>query len=389
MPEIRLLMLASTFCIAAMMAFVAVIGPVARELGLSEWQAGLTVTFSGVLWMLLSRAWGRASDRFGRKPILMIGVAGVGLSYLLLAVYIDFSLSSPPVLWLSVVVLMLCRGLTGAFYASVPTAGAALIADRVEPRQRAGYMARMGAAAGMGMVLGPALSGVLAEFGLAVPIYVFALLPLLALVVLWRGLPSVPGVAKSDGPQPRWLDRRLRLPMLAAFAANSCVVIAQLCVGFLAIDRLGLGSEAGAKVAGYALAGVGVSLISVQILVTRLKGVAPQRLMLIGALISACGFASVMAVSSVAWLIGCYCVMAGGLALVFPSFQALAANAVGPEEQGVAAGTVSSVQGLAMILAPLVATTLYGIGPTLPYALASALLLSLALGVALWGYRRP
>ncbi|KAG1068397.1 hypothetical protein G6F60_015093 [Rhizopus arrhizus] len=66
----------------AMMSFVAVIGPVVRMLGLSEWHAGLSVTAAGVLWMLAARPWGQLSDRIGRKRVLMLamsGAAGTGV----------------------------------------------------------------------------------------------------------------------------------------------------------------------------------------------------------------------------------------------------------------------------------------------------------------------
>jgi predicted MFS family arabinose efflux permease len=80
--DLRPLLFASMACTMAMMAFVAVIGPVARVLGLQPWQAGLTVTVSGALWMLLARVWGAASDVHGRRPMLLRGVAGVCLSRL-------------------------------------------------------------------------------------------------------------------------------------------------------------------------------------------------------------------------------------------------------------------------------------------------------------------
>ena len=78
------LLFANMACTMAMMAFVAVVGPVARALGLAPWQAGLSVTVSGALWMLLARVWGAASDRRGRRPVLLFGVGGVFVAYLLM-----------------------------------------------------------------------------------------------------------------------------------------------------------------------------------------------------------------------------------------------------------------------------------------------------------------
>ena len=83
-------------CTMAMMAFVAVVAPVARVLGLQPWQAGATVTVSGALWMLLARVWGTASDRRGRRPVLLLGVAGVCVSYAAMCLAIDASLRVLP-----------------------------------------------------------------------------------------------------------------------------------------------------------------------------------------------------------------------------------------------------------------------------------------------------
>jgi MFS transporter, DHA1 family, tetracycline resistance protein len=94
--DLKPLLFASMACTMAMMAFVAVVGPVARLLGLMPWQAGITVTVSGALWMLLARAWGAASDRRGRRPVLLFGVAGVCVAYAAMCVAIDGALRLRP-----------------------------------------------------------------------------------------------------------------------------------------------------------------------------------------------------------------------------------------------------------------------------------------------------
>ena len=78
--EAEKLMLVNVLCVSAMMAFLAVVGPIIRALNMQEWHAGLTVSLGGILWVLLSRYWGKKSDIVGRKPILLIGVFGVAIS---------------------------------------------------------------------------------------------------------------------------------------------------------------------------------------------------------------------------------------------------------------------------------------------------------------------
>ncbi|WP_313341164.1 MFS transporter [Stenotrophomonas sp.] len=372
----------------AMMAFVAVIGPVVRLLGLSEWAAGLSVTAAGVLWMLSARRWGAPSDRIGRRRVLLIALAAYALIYIALAVFVDTALQSPPALWVSVLALVGLRALVGLFYAAVPPTAAALVADEAAPGQRAADMAKLGTANAVGMVVGPAAAGWVAFHHLALTLYVAALLPVLALLVIaWRLPATAPAVAPGSAARPRlaWFDPRLRLPVMAVFAGMISVTTAQVTVGFFAIDRLGLAPAEGARMAGLALTAVGVGLIVAQLLVMKLKGVPPQRWIAIGALIAGAGFAAV-ALVHVPWqLLATYAVAAFGMGFVFPSFQALAADSVEAHEQGAAAGAVASVQGLGMVIGPMLGTLLYRAAPGAPYLLVGGVLGALALAASLHG----
>jgi MFS transporter, DHA1 family, tetracycline resistance protein len=172
----------------------------------------------------------------------------------------------------------------------------------------------------------------------------------------------------------------LRWPMTVAFVAMFGVSIAQITVGFFAIDRLSLAPQAAARVAGLALTMVGVALIATQLLVRRLDW-APQRMIRIGALVGAIGFGSVMIVSATWMLMASFFVAAAGMGCVFPAFSAMASNAVDAREQGAAAGSVGAAQGLGIVLGPMAGTLLYETGPAAPYLLAAALLLIIALAL--------
>ncbi|MDY0981837.1 MFS transporter [Stenotrophomonas sp. CFBP8994] len=374
----------------AMMAFVAVIGPVVRLLGLSEWHAGLSVTAAGVLWMLSAPRWGALSDRIGRRRVLLIALAAYAVVYIVMAVFVDTALQAPPAVWLSVLVLVGTRALVGLFYAAVPPTAAALVADEAAPGQRAGAMAKLGSANALGMVIGPAAAGWVAFHDLALTLYVAALLPVLALLVIaWR-LPSAPPpAAPTNGPRAAlaWYDPRLRLPVMAVFAAMISVTIAQVTVGFFAIDRLQLAPAAGARMAGLALTAVGVGLIVAQVLVMTFKTMPPRRWIALGAVISGIGFSSVALVQAPWQLLATYALAAFGMGFVFPSFQALAADSVQAHEQGAAAGAVASVQGLGMVIGPMVGTLLYRAAPSAPYLLVGLVLLGLAVAATLDGRR--
>lgn len=365
----------------AMMAFVAVVGPIVRQLALPEWVAGLAVTAGGVLWMLMARWWGGVGDRRGRKPVMLIGLSAFALVYWALALGMDLALRERIGAMAAMALLVASRALIGAFYAAVPPTAAAFIADHTPPAERPAAMARLGSANALGMVLGPAAAGWLAGHDLIWALYAAALLPVIALAVIWLALPGGPPAAakRPPGAQPmRLLDTRLRPAALTGFAAMGSVSIAQVLVGFFAIDRLGLPVDQGARVAGLALTCVGITLIVSQQFVMRLKTVPLARWIALGALIAGCGFAGVAAVQSQAMLLACYATMAFGMGLIFPNFQAMAANAVQPHEQGAAAGTLSAAQGLGMVLGPIAGTLLYRLSHALPYLLVGAGLWALA-----------
>ncbi len=391
-PGLPALVFAALAGTMAMMSFVAVVGPVVRLLGLSEWHAGLSVTAAGVLWMLSARRWGGLSDRIGRKRVLLIALLAYALIYIVMAVFVDTALRSPPAVWFSVLALVGTRALVGLFYAAVPPTAAALVADAAPPGERAGVMAKLGSANALGMVIGPAAAGWVAYQNLSLTLYVAALLPLLALGAVAWGLPSAAApTAAADRPRSTlaWHDARLRLPVLAVFLAMISVTIAQVTVGFFAIDRLQLSPADGARMAGLALTAVGVGLILAQIGVMKLKGVPPRRWIAVGALISGIGFASVALVQAPWQLLATYAVAAFGMGFVFPSFQALAADSVDAHEQGAAAGAVASVQGFGMVIGPMVGTLLYRVAPPLPYLLVGVLLLALSVAAALHAGRAP
>lgn len=378
--SLRALLVANAACTMAMMAFIALVGPIARVLRLPPWQAGVAVTVGGVLWMLLSRPWGMASDRRGRRTVLLAGVGGVALSYGAMCAVLLVSLDTRPAVALVFAGLLLTRGAVGAFYAAIPSTSQALIADRVPPEHRTGTMASLGAANAVGMVLGPALAALLSQDSLSLPLYATAVLPLIAFAVLWRALPRQERRAPGMSMAPSLADPRLRRPMAVAFVAMFCVAIGQITVGFFAIDQLGLAPEPAARAAGAALTLVGVGLIVSQMAVRKLGSSSPLRLIRWGAGVAAAGFGATALVGTAPLLAVCYFVAAAGMGWVFPAFASLAANAVDAHEQGAAAGSVGAAQGLGIVLGPLAGTLLYGVAPGMPYLLVALLLA----GVALW-----
>ncbi len=217
--DLRPLMFETFVCTLAVMSFVALVGPLARKLGLAPWQAGAAVTVGGIAWMLAARPWGIASDRHGRRRILLGGLAGFALSYGSLCLFIVLALHWTLPTLLAFAGIVLLRGLAGGFYAAVPACTAALVADHVEAQRRAAALAGLGAASAIGMVIGPGLAGLLATHGLVLPLLVTGALPLVALLaaLLAWWIPALPGrrgllalastLALGAGLYAAWDDR--------------------------------------------------------------------------------------------------------------------------------------------------------------------------------------
>jgi len=358
-----------------MMGFVALAGPLAAALGLTAGQIGLSAMAGGLGWVLAARAWGRAADRLGRRMVLMAGVAGFALFYLALCAVAQAGVAGALTATGVLAGLSAARFAMGLSYAAVPAGANALIADRFAPESRAGAMGRLGAAQASGLLLGPAFVALTAGPSPVWPLFVLALMPLPVLALLALRLPA-DRPAGGGGPLPALplTDPRLRVPALAALTAMTAVGIAQIVVGFLALDRLGLPGPTATRLAGGALAAVGVALIVAQVMVGRL-GWPPARLIAAGGLIAAAGFAASALAGTGATLVAGYALAGFGAGWVFPAISALAANAVGPQEQGRVAGSVSTAVGLGAMLGPALGGITYGLGDIWPLLIGAALLL--------------
>jgi len=153
------------------------------EFGASGQELGLLMAIYALMQLIFSPMWGELSDRYGRRPIILLGLIGNGLSMLLMGLASE--------LWM----LFAARVLSGLLAsATLPTAYA-YVGDSTSEEDRGGGMGIMGAAMGVGMVIGPGFSGLLAEYSLSLPFFVGAILSLGAIAVVYFFLPESLGLA--------------------------------------------------------------------------------------------------------------------------------------------------------------------------------------------------
>ena len=156
--------------------------------GASGSELGLLMATFAAMQFLFAPLWGQLSDRHGRKGVLMIGILGYAVSQLL------FGLSTE--LWM----LFASRALAGILSAATLPTAMAYIGDSTSDEDRGGGMGMLGAAMGVGMVLGPGLGGWLATQSLSLPFFIAAGLSALMLPFVWLALPeSLPKEARTQG----------------------------------------------------------------------------------------------------------------------------------------------------------------------------------------------
>src|ERR1700731_328374 len=160
----------------------------AQRFQATEWQIGILLASYSFMQFLASPVLGWFSDRYGRKPVLLCSLIGSATGYILMANAA------------SLAVLFLARILAGVAGASVGTASA-YIADITPPENRSKRMGLIGAAFGIGFVLGPAIGGILSQWSVIAPFWFAAVLSILNAVLMWIMLPEPERhAARERGP---------------------------------------------------------------------------------------------------------------------------------------------------------------------------------------------
>lgn len=325
-------------------------GDVAR----AAWFVGAFATLWAAMQFIFSPIIGALSDRFGRRKVILLSNLGLGLDYMLMAV-------APTLGWLFV-----GRLISGITSASYPTAGA-YIADVTPPAERAGKFGMLGAAFGLGFIVGPAVGGLLGSIDLRLPFWVAAGLSLAntayGYFILPESLP--PGRRKPFSLKNAHVFGSFRLlrshPEL--FGLASALFVMGLAHEALpntfvlyADQRYGWSeSQVGLALAGIGISSVIVSMLLVKPLVHRLG---ERRAALFGLSCGIGGFVTFgLAPMGSVFLIGIALVALWGVAN--PSFQSLMSRRIDASEQGQLQGALGSIRAVTGMVGPLVFTQVF------------------------------
>jgi DHA1 family tetracycline resistance protein-like MFS transporter len=308
----------------------------------------LGVTYA-VVQFLTGPLMGNLGDRFGRRPVLLGALAGYAADYALIGF-------APSLGWLFV-----GRALAGLFGASFGPAGAA-IADMSTPDERARYFGMIGGAFGIGFVVGPAIGGLLGEFGPRAPFHAAAALAALNLLF---GLFLFPETLERENRRPFSLARanpigalfalgKLHgvLPLsLAAFFWQVAAMIYPVTWAFFAIAAFGWTPG----IIGGSLAAVGLLMAFGQIVVVGpiVKRIGERASVLLGISAAIAQFACYMVIRD-GWMVFPVMLLQPIQSLVFPSMNGLMSRKVPADAQGELQGFNGSVAAIAAIVAPAI-----------------------------------
>ncbi len=320
----------------------------------AAWWGGLLQTSFAAMLFLFSPLIGNLSDRFGRKPVLVLSLLMLGVDYAITGL-------APTIGWLFIGRIL--SGMAGAAY----TTANAYIADVSPPEKRAANFGLTGAAFGIGFVVGPAIGGLLGQYGVRLPFFVAAGLAvanaLFGLVVMKESLPP---------------EKRRKFEFWRANPVGSLIAIRRhpAVLGFVGVFVLmRLAHDANPVIwsyyvylkfhwttaqLGYALAFLGIVMAFVFGFLTRIliPKIGEARAAYIGLMAGAIGFAG-YGFATQGWMMYPWMLVWSLMGLAMPAINGIISKQVPSNEQGEVQGALASVGGITSIVAPVLLTNVF------------------------------
>ena len=374
------LLLGSVFLIyLGQMTLNPIIAPLSREVGLAEWQVGATISTAAVMVVLTSQFWGRRSQSWGRKPVLVASFGLAAVTMILFAALAWLGMAGLVTGTALFALFVALRGVGfGTAIAAIPPTAQAYIADvTTDEAARVKGMAGIGAVQGVAMIGGAVTGGALSAFGLLTPLFAVPVLLVAGLGLIAFRLRREPRHELIESPaRVSPFDPRVWPFLVAGFGMFTALGFIQVITGFIVQDRLHLDASTTGLVTGGALLAAGIGMILAQSVVVPRSGWTPPTLLRVGGVTTLAGFLVLIPDSGPVLLLAALALIGLGLGIAMPGYTAGATLLVTREEQGGLAGVIGATNGLTFVVAPTAGTALYGVAAPLP-VIAGAVMMAL------------
>jgi len=325
---------------------------------------GILAATYAAMQFIFSPLIGSLSDRFGRRPVLLVALFGSGIDYFIGAM--------APSLW----VLFVTRAVSGISGATVPVCSA-YIADVTTPEKRAAGYGLIGAAFGLGFVFGPLIGGVLGDDQIVLPLvgrgdirYPYIAAGILTMLNWLYGYFVVPESLPRDKRRPfswsksnplgaiRWLTHH---PVVLTLAAALFLLnVAQFGLHTTWVLSMQARFHWTTTQVGWSLFTVGISAAIVQgLLARKIVPALGERVCLVGGIILGVLAFIAYGAATHGWMIYAFIAIASIGGVAGPAAQAITSKAIGPTEQGLLQGALGSLTSVAGVIGPLIATGVF------------------------------
>lgn len=354
--------------------------PLARDLGLSEIQTSSIFAISAMAWALTSAYWGRASDKYGRRNIAILGLLGYAISLIALITplfLVEQNLLSVTLLFPALVLGRLINGLVGS---ATRPASFAYVADTSSEEKRTVKFARLESSFLLGTVAGPLLGGFLFLISNETPFYLFSLFALIAALGIYRELKPVNKIKVKTGENNKisWYSKSIYPFLIFAAILSLCQASLIQSIGFYITDLFG-NLENLPTLISMTFALLSISTIVSQYLFTDAFPMKNFSLLMVGSILLVFSYFTMAFFQSISFYYLSIMILGIGFGMTRPALSSSLSLAQTPENQGSAAGYLGSVIPIGHMTTPFIAMPIYAINPGYLYYFSSILCISLIL----------
>ena len=349
----------------------AVLGPLGREVGLSELQISSVLAASSLMMFLASPVWGRVSDHLGRKRVMIIGLLGYMVGNLLFTSIFKFAMLGLLVPLSVYLALIFTRILNAILMSAIMPSVSAYMADITDEQSRTKGMGAVGAANNLGAIIGPAGGGFLAGISLLTPLWVASGVALITAIFVYFLLPDVSATEVQEkelkAVKLHYLDSRILPYIIVGVAIFVGIAVVQQTLPFRFQDILNLTAQETAQTFGMAMGlSAACSLLS-QVLIMQRFSLSPYTWLILSMPFLMVAYFVLAVAETQALMVAAMMVQGAGMGIAAPAFVAGCSLAVGPREQGAVAGIAGSCGPLGFTLGPLIGGGLYQFQSDMPY----------------------